>query len=129
MIRGVRWTSGLKEALQDEVGYPGGQEQFSGGNDVHGLNEVSGEIGFQDVAKRTCIKDPANHLVRLMHSEDNDFGSRGSVANLTGGLEAVQTGHADVNYGYMGFQLGRFFNGFLTVGGLGDDGKAASNAE
>ena len=54
-----------------------------------------------------------------MHGENENFRLRGEFADLTGGLHAVQEGHADVEDGNVRFELTGFLDRFTTVDGLG----------
>src|SRR6266436_3369255 len=64
-----------------------------------------------------------------MHREDYNFGIWSCLSNLARGLKPVQIGHADINDGYVWFQLGCFFYCLPAVHCLADDFPATSRAE
>jgi len=127
-----RWgslISILEKSLQYDVGYFGGEEELTRRDILHGVNEICREIGFQDIGEGSGLENAVNHLVGLMHSEDNNFCIWTCSANLAGGLKAVNIGHADVQDGNVRFELICFFHRFLAVRGLTDDSPSASGAQ
>ena len=128
----LRWgnlISILEKSVQHDGGYFGGEKELTGRDIPHSVNEICREIGFQDVGEGPGLENSVNHLVGLMHSEDNNFCIWTCSANLAGGLKAVNIGHADVQDGYVRFKLICFFHRFLAVRGLADDSPSASGAK
>jgi len=64
-----------------------------------------------------------------MHREHKDFGSRNRVPDLTHCLDAIEFGHADVDQGYIGFQVYGLFHRLLAIRRLADDSPTAPGVE
>src|SRR6267142_1712959 len=64
-----------------------------------------------------------------MHREDYNFCIWSCLSNLARGLKPVQIGHADINDGYVWFQLACFFYCLPAVHCLADDFPAPSRTE
>lgn len=78
-------------------------------------------IIFENVTAGASFDDLLNEVIGLVHSENEDFrGGSGSV-DATGGLDAVEERHTDIEDGYVRLKLGGFFDGVSAVGGFGAD--------
>ena len=56
-----------------------------------------------------------------MHAENENFGVRVKFQYLLRGIETIQGGHTDIEYGYVGLQFTRLRNGTSSVLNFCDD--------
>src|SRR5713226_2204728 len=90
-------------------------------NAFHGFYETFAEIGFQDIPLSPSLQDAPNHLIRLVHGQNQDFDIRKRLSNLAGGLETIQFGHADIEDGDIGSKLLYLLYRLATIRGFSDN--------
>jgi hypothetical protein len=98
-------------------------------NGVDGSDENAVGIVFEDVAACTGIDDLLNEVVGFVHGEDEDFGVGGGLVDAASGFNTVEEGHADVEDGDVGLELGGFVDSLASVSGFGADLPAGARLE
>jgi hypothetical protein len=117
--------------IRDDGGFgnAGGEEGFVPTEGLDGVEENAVGFVLEDVAAGAGFDDLLDEIVRLMHGEDENFGGGRGFADLAGGFDAVEKGHADIEDGDVRLVLGGFFDGVSTVGGFGTDLPAGARLE
>src|ERR1022692_530552 len=101
---GERAETGLaggSTALHAEIVYQAGEQARAQATAAvrdfaDGGQELFHRTVFQDVAAGPDIDALGQVVLVVVHGEEDHLGIRTFLANLTGGLEAAHTGHADV---------------------------------
>ena len=98
----------------------------------HGADGL-GHLLDRDLLEQVAVGAGLDRLVEVVllvaDREHEDLGGGHEVADLTGRLDAVDLGHADVHEHDVGGQLLGLGHGLLAVLGLGDDLDAVLGAE
>src|ERR1035438_6417610 len=91
-------STALHAEIVDQAGEQArAQATAAVGDFADGGQELFHRTVFQDVAAGPDIDALGQVVLVVVHGEEDHLGIRTFLANLTGGLEAAHTGHADVH--------------------------------
>lgn len=114
-------SGGLEGARLHDFGDFSSEEALALNDVFDGGNEAVAEIGFQEVAVSAGVESALNHVVALVHREDENLGVGKGVADAARGFDAIELGHGEIQYGDIGLQGNGFFHGLTAIGSLADD--------
>ena len=113
----------LDVVVEEDAADGRAEEGFTFGDAVDGADEIGFGGIFEQVAAGAGFEGAEDVGFVGIHAEDDDRSFRIAVGNLFGGFDAVEVGHADVEYGDVGFELGGLRDGLTAVFGFADDGE------
>jgi len=107
-------------------GDAGGEKGFVLAKGLDGVEEDAVGFILENEAAGAGLNDLLNEVVGLVHGEDEDFRGGRGFADLAGGFDTVEKGHADVENGDVRFVFGGLFDRVAAVDGLRADFPTAA---
>ena len=119
------------EAFDEPAGDAGGEERLSGGDDPHGVEDVLGPGVFEE-EPAGAVAQRLVHVVVEVEGGEHDDPRAGEVrvaGDPPGGLEPVESGHADVHQEHVGPGRLGDGDGVVAVVGFADEFEVVGVAD
>jgi len=110
--------------LDDSLGNFGTQVGAAPRGLANRMHEVFRRVGLHDEPLGTGLQSLQDIMVLGVHGQNDRFRVLRNFLNFSGGFEAIQDGHGDIQHGHVRLKLLRQLDRLLPVRSFGDHVKA-----